>query len=213
MFTNTRLVNIARTLFNTALVLALGTVLLFEFTHGLSVFTSEGERRLSVQQNPLALPKVDLIDSDKNNFRITDYQNKIVLIDFIFTHCNSICSMLTQHFKTLSGALQDSGLQAKVVLLTVSFDPQRDSPAVLKRYSQAVGADSGAWRFATVANKNQLQALLDTFGIIVIPAPHGQFEHNSAIHLINEDHKLAKIYDTQAIDKIIADLKNTYGNA
>lgn len=207
------LANAVKTIFNTALVTLIGAVLLFNFTDGLRAFTSEGARRLAIEENPIVLPNISLIDTQEELFQISDYKNKTIFVDFIFTNCTSICPMATQNFKQLHKQLQTTSLKERVMLLTISFDPERDSPHVLNLYSNAVGADPNSWKFATVQNKQALQKLLDTFGIVVIPAPNGQFEHNSAIHLVNEKHQLAKIYDTKAIDQIIDDLESEHGNA
>ena len=195
---------------NAALVIFAGAIFLFFFTSGLKAFTSEGVRRLDVERNPISIPDIKLDSADGNSFSIIDYHGKIVLVDFIFTSCTSVCPMLTQNFQKLHKELQQSSMQERVVLLTISFDPDRDSPAVLKNYASAVGADSLSWKFATVNNRQQLQEILDVFGIIVIPAPNGQYEHNSAIHLVNQYGELAKIYDYDATSLIMQEVKERY---
>ncbi len=193
---------------NTALTLLVGIVVLFFTTSGFKAFTSEGARRLHIEQHPITLPNIPLNSSSGEEFFIQDLQNKIVLVDFIFTNCTSICPMMTQNFRTLQKELQSSPLQEFVVLLTVSFDPDRDTNQVLAEYAGAVKANTALWKFATVTDKKNLQELLNTFGIVVIPAPDGQYEHNGAIHLINQFGKLAKIYDYAATELILNDLKS-----
>src|SRR5690606_39588562 len=63
------------------------------------------------------------------------------------------------------------------LILSLSFDPA-DTQAYLTRYAAGMRADANLWQFATLTDATQRKALLDTFGIIVIPAPYGQFEHN-----------------------------------
>lgn len=191
---------------NSILVVAFGIAVLFASTNGFSAFTSEGVRRLKIENNPVVLPRVPLVNSTGDTFYIQNFQDKSVLVDFIFTNCSSVCPMVTQNFKLLHKEVQKSSLKDKVVLVTISFDPERDTPSVLKRYGDAVGAGEPSWYFATVKNKESLQELLDIYGIVVIPAPNGQFEHNSAIHLVNTQGKLTKIYDYGAINEIVQDL-------
>jgi protein SCO1/2 len=194
---------------NSILVVVFGIAVLFASTNGFSAFTSEGVRRLKIESNPVILPRIALVNSTGDTFYIQTFKNKSVLVDFVFTNCSSMCPMVTQNFKSLHKKLHESSLKDEVMLLTISFDPERDTPSVLKRYSDAVGAQESSWYFATVKNKETLQELLDVFGIVVIPAPNGQFEHNSAIHLVNTTGKLAKIYDYEAIDEIVKDLSES----
>ena len=199
-----------KTVGNATLVILAGAIFLFFSTSGLKAFTSEGVRRLEVEKNPISIPDIKLDSADGNSILFKDYRGKIVLVDFIFTSCTNVCPMLTQTFQKLHKELQQSPMREKVVLLTISFDPDRDSPAVLENYASAVGADSQSWKFATVNNRPQLQEILDIFGIIVIPAPNGQYEHNSAIHLVNQYGKLAKIYDYEATNLIMQEVKERY---
>jgi protein SCO1/2 len=191
---------------NSILVVALGIAVLFVSTNGFSAFTSEGVRRLKIRNNPVDLPHVPLVNSTGDTFYIQSFKDKSVLVDFIFTNCSSLCPMVTENFKLLHKKLQESSLKDEVVLLTISFDPERDTPSVLKRYGDSAGARESSWYFATVKNKETLQELLDVYGIVVIPAANGQFEHNSAIHLVDTSGKLAKIYDYDAINEIVQDL-------
>ena len=199
-------VKMMKALQNSILVLVSGFLILFFFTDGLSAFTSEGARRLAVEKNPIALPKVELTSSDGSRIFLQDFDNKIVLVDFIFTSCRTVCPMVTQNFKELSDKINRAAIKDRVLLVTVSFDPDRDTPDVLNAYSSALGIDSRRWKFVTVNNKQQLDVLLSAFGVVVIPASDGQYEHNSAIHLVDQAGKLAKIYDYEATDLIFQDL-------
>ena len=195
-----------KTIGNTIVVFIVGLSILFFLTDGLNAFTSEGARRYEIEQQPIELPNIYLLDTKGNYFLIQDYSEKIVLVDFIFTKCRSVCPIITQNFKKLHTRLKRSLMAKNVVLLTISFDPDSDTPPVLARYSKAVGADTHDWIFATVENKLQLQVLLDTFGIVVIPSPDGQFEHNAAIHLVDRSGRLAKIFDYDSIELILQEL-------
>ena len=191
---------------NTTVTLVLCAVFLFFSTSGLSVFTSEGVRRHYIEANPVAIPNVPLLDSSNKVFYIQDLKGKTVLVDFIFTNCTSICPMMAQSFIKIQKKLVQTKLQDQVVLLTVSFDPKRDTTQRLSSYARSVQANSSFWKFAIVEDLHDLQALLDTFGIVVIPAPNDQYEHNSSIHLVDRSGKLAKIYDYESTGLILKDL-------
>jgi len=196
-----------KTLQNSIFVLVFGFFVLFFFTDGFSAFTSEGARRLAIEKNPIVLPRVELTSADDSQIFLQDFDDKFLLVDFIFTSCRTVCPMVTQNFKELSDKINRTAIKDKVLLVTISFDPDRDTPTALKAYSSALGIDPHRWKFVTVSNKQQLKVLLSTFGIVVIPAPDGQYEHNSAIHLVDQATRLAKIYDYEAADLILEDLK------
>ncbi len=192
---------------NAVVALVFAALVLFAATDSLQTFTSEGARRLAIEQNPVALPAVQLTDSKHRPFALSDYKGKVVLVDFIFTSCTSICHAITASMRALHEALRADALRDDVALLTISFDSKRDTPEALARYARSAKADTKSWRFATVRDDAQLQTLLDAFGVVVIPAPDGQFEHNGAIHWINPEGKLAKVYDYQASAGILKDLQ------
>ncbi len=198
-----------KTVKNTIFVIIIGAAFLFFFTNGLKAFTSEGVRRLNVENHPISLPVIELIDAEEEIFLMQDYKGKVVLVDFIFTHCAAVCSINTRKIQQLYKELQHSSMKGRAMLLTLSFDPDRDTPNALKSYAVAMKADVSAWRFATVRNKRRLKDLLDAFGIVVIPAPNGQYEHNSAVHLVNAASQLAKIYDYESTALILQHLKES----
>src|SRR3546814_924808 len=82
----------------------------------------------------------------------------------------------------------------KVYLLSISFDPA-DTPAQLARYAQSMHADASLWQFAVMPDAAQRTAVLDAFGIMVVPAPMKQFVHNAAYHLVAPDGRLQRIVD------------------
>jgi len=195
-----------RTVLFTVFTIVICAIFIFYATHGLTVFTSEGKRRLEIAENPVTIPNIPLVSSNGEVFNIHDLAGKIVLVDFIFTNCTGICPMMTQNFLAMQKKLKQLSLDEEVILLSISFDLVRDTQSALFEYAKSVGAEPNKWKFSTVKNISRLKELLDVFGIIVIPAPNGQFEHNGAIHLVNKSGKLAKIYDYEDIELILLDL-------
>ncbi len=197
---------------NTVLVLIAAATLLFFLTDGLNAFTSEGARRYRVERQPLPLPHVQLTDTDGEAFSIGDFHGKTLLVDFIFTYCTEVCPLMTERFLDLQQRLQAGHLREQVALLTISFDPARDTLETLSDYARAADADTTVWKFAMVSEREQLPMLLDAFGIVAIATPNGQFEHNAAIHRVDATGRLVKIYDYTATPSILHDLDSLHGN-
>jgi protein SCO1 len=184
----------------TSLVVLLGTGVFWWGTDGFTALTAETARRVEILRSPRPLPNVTLEDQDGNIFKLQDYQGKLLAVDFIFTRCTTLCRSMGMIFKQIRDLIPEKSLGRDFLLISISFDPDHDDPANLKKYGQSYGADGKIWRIARVPDKAELQSLLEAFGIIVIPDEFGGFEHNTALHLVGRDGKLRLISD---IDKAV----------
>lgn len=121
---------IAQALFAAA-VLALGIVYLNQNkTPRLPVYGTVGDFKLK--------------DQDNKDLTLNDLKGKVWVADFIFTTCGSICPMMTAHMSGLSKAF--AGLK-DVRMVSISVNPENDTPATLKIYAQKYGAQANRWSF------------------------------------------------------------------
>lgn len=167
-------------------------------TDGFRVVTSESARRLAAVERPLAVADAALVDAaGKVRALHTDLagDGRIAIVDFIYTRCDSICTVLGNEFQQLQREIVAQGLQDRVRLLTISFDPTHDDPAALAGYAKRMAADPALWRFATAADPDELAPLLASFGIVVIPDGIGGYVHNAALHVVTPGGRLARIHD------------------
>ena len=73
-----------------------------------------------------------------------------MLYNFSYANCGAQCEPLNATLRTVQDQFaQATGESVPVELVTISFDPERDTPEALQAYAQAAGADPGRWRFAT----------------------------------------------------------------
>src|SRR5262249_4346145 len=147
----------------------------------------------AVSNIPRPLPAVVLEDQDGVQFNLGEYRGSVLLVDFIYTRCRSICSVLGDSFQRLAVNIGERGPNGPT-LISISFDPDTDTPAALKAYADRYHAGGKIWRFARVTDKAVLRTMLNAFGVVVIPAALGGFQHNAAIHLIDKSGKLAAIF-------------------
>jgi protein SCO1/2 len=89
---------------------------------------------------------------------LADLTNHVWVADIIFTRCAASCPIMTHEMRLLQDALP-SASEAKLVSLTT--DPDYDSPAILKRYADHYGADSNRWMFLT-GTKREIAGLATT---------------------------------------------------
>lgn len=183
-----------RTLLAVLCVALAGGTALALTTDGLRAFTSEDARRLEVSEAPVQLPVLEVLGTDGRPVSLSDPE-RVTLLDFVYTRCETVCRALGSEFQQLQTEIRARGLQDRIRLLSVSFDPEHDTPAGLAAYARHQRADSAVWQFAVLANAANLPKLLGNFGIVVIPDGLGGFEHNAAIHVVDQRGRLVRIVD------------------
>jgi protein SCO1/2 len=183
------------TLLALALVCVLGGTALYQGTMGLRVVSTEDGRRLDIREHPRALPaaNIHLPQASTLHTALRD-DGRVAIVAFMYTSCNAVCSVLGSELQQLQAEIRARGLQRQVRLLSISFDP-RDTPAVLAAYAASHKAEADLWQFVSVDGAAQRRRLLDAFGIVVLPAPLGEFQHNAAFHLVGADGRLMRVDD------------------
>lgn len=176
-------------------IVILGAGVLAWGTDGFNAFTDEGARRYAVSRNPRPVPDALLQDQLGRRFGLQELRGRLVAVEFIYVNCPTVCAALGQAFRRVRDALPAERLGRDVLLLSVSFDQRRDVPARLADYAQLHGADGETWRIVRVEDAVQLEALLKTFGIVVISDGFGGFEHNAALYLVDRAGRLVRIDD------------------
>ena len=95
-----------------------------------------------------AVADFTLTNQDGNVTTLADLTNHVWVADIIFTRCAGPCPVITGHMKSLEDALPKTS-DAKLVTLTT--DPDFDTPAMMKRYGERFDADFSRWTFLTGA--------------------------------------------------------------
>lgn len=93
----------------------------------------------------LSFPPFTLTNQDGATLTREDLIGGITIVDFFFSNCPFICPALSQNMKRA----QDELAGANVRFLSISVDPEHDTPARLREYAREVGADTSRWTFAT----------------------------------------------------------------
>ena len=121
---------------------------------------------------------------------------------FIYSRCPipTYCILMSKHFSDLANELKDSDLKDKIRLLSVSFDPQTDTPAKLKEYGRGYlgkgsETDFTVWQLATGTDK-EVRAVADFFGLRyeVDENDKTQFNHSLRTIVITPDGKVQKVF-------------------
>ena len=200
-----------KTFLASIVVLACGLTVLLQATAQGNAFTTETLRRTEVASTPYLVPELSVYDAEGNQSTLRQVLadgDKVWIVDFVYTRCQTICTALGSVFQQLQEQIRMRGLDDKVGLLSVSFDPAHDTSDALRIYRDRMRMDPAIWRVVSLSSPLDRRQLIDAFGIIVIPAPLGEFEHNAALHLVSGAGLLFRIVDyddaSRALDTALA---------
>ena len=150
-----------------------------------------------------------LTDQTGNTFTQADVGDRIVVADFFFTTCKTICPKMTTEMARVHDAFKD---EPRLLLLSHSVTPEMDSVEVLAAYADLHGADPARWRFLTGPRK-QIYALARRSYFAAMDEGDGgpdDFVHTENFVLVDPQRRLRGFYDgtkTEDVDRLIADLK------
>jgi protein SCO1/2 len=142
------------------------------------------------------IPDFQLTDQDGKPVTLETFRGHPFVLTFIFTRCPlpTFCPRMAEDFAELQKAIQSSssGPLATTRLLSISFDPEHDTPAVLKEFGQHAGADFAVWTFATGPSA-EMRRLTKEFSVLVQPEK-GTISHSLATALIDPQGRIEKIW-------------------
>ncbi len=191
-----------RSAFATTVIFLSGIGLLAAVTDGFRAFTSETARRLAILEQPVTIPSASLQSHTGEDFQLGDLSGRVVMIDFIFTRCPTVCHALGAQFRHIADELRRRGLDSGTVLLSISFDPDYDHLPQLMAYLRRYGEPRDNWLAARIADKQELRLWLEKFGVVVIQTAAG-YEHNAAVHIVDPQGRLVAILDYEATEQIL----------
>lgn len=183
------------------LVLSFGLVLFYIGTDGFRAYTAESARVSQLTEEKPTFPDVIFEDSKGRIYPISEFKDKYVFITFLYTACGTVCPQLEMNMSKVYDLLPGKYIGEEIIFLSISFDPTRDDPATLDRYKDAFHSDGETWRMARIPDQAELESLLKTFGVIVIPDGNGNFAHNSAFYLVNKEARLVEVMDYTKVDE------------
>jgi protein SCO1/2 len=140
-------------------------------------------------------PDFALTDSDGRQVTLKQFRGKAVLVSFIFTTCNGSCPATTHRLAKVQEELaRHPDLKDKVQLVSITLDPDRDTPTRLRDYMHLYEIDPENWCFLT-GPKDVVHRTLADWGMWARPAPNGQLDHPSRVFLIDPQGRVREIYN------------------
>jgi protein SCO1 len=128
-------------------------------------------------------PEFTLTSQDGTPVSLADLRGKVVAVTFIYTLCTDTCPVLTPMMSFVQDRLgPDFG--TKVAFVSITVDPERDTPAVLKEYARAFGADLGGWAFLTGAPQT-IREVTRRYGVFAAQAANGDVDHSFLTSIVD----------------------------
>ena len=178
------------------LLLAAGTLLL-------AVLVTQLKSRIAVQQSlPVIGPIADftLANQTGRAVSLADLHGRVWVADIIFTRCPGPCLKMTKQMKELQEALPPAS-QAKLVTLTT--DPDFDTPTVLRAYAERFRADTNRWMFLTGTKQDIAKLAIDSLKLTAIEkkpeereTPQDLFVHSTIFVIADKQGQLRGIFET-----------------
>ncbi len=170
-----------------------------------------------------------VVDADGTPRRLFAYLgDRYALLSFIYTHCTESqgCPLATGILAMVKEALaSDPELAKRVRLISLSFDPDRDTPAAMREYAKVGRLDDSdgcrpirCWSFLTTASRADLEPILEGYGQSILREvdarglPTGNLSHVLKVFLIDRRRRVRNIYSTSFLHPTVAinDLKTLW---
>lgn len=144
----------------------------------------------------------------------SDYEGKVMLVGYVYTHCPDICPLITYNMRDIQNMFQDD---EGLLLVSVSFDPERDTPDVLYDYASNFNLNQQNWQLLT-GNKTVVEDLLSKLNIGTVKTPtrftdSGTpiyfIDHTDRVTLIDDQGRVRRHYSGSELDKneVIEDIE------
>ncbi len=169
--------------------------------------------RLSVKKS-IAGSDYRLIDQFGEEINFPDaYKGRVMLVGYVYTHCPDICPLITYNMRDIQREIPG---EENFMLVSISFDPARDSPEVMNDYANNYRLNQSSWRLLT-GNSDIIDAALDDLEIRTLKTPTRFTEsgtpqyfidHTDKVTLIDGNGNIRNTYSGSEMnsEKIIADI-------
>jgi protein SCO1 len=162
------------------------------------------------------LPAFSLVAEDGKPFGRDDLLGRVWIADFVFTSCSDACPRLQAKMKKLQDRLIPLEQGGNIGLLSISVDPERDTPQKLKQYGQTFGARAGLWRSLTGEQKEVERTVVRGFHIAMAKVPpEGADPHQEAFDIMHGERlvlvdrmgRIRGYYDADDRDRLLRDAR------
>lgn len=139
-------------------------------------------------------PPFELGDADGNIVRLSDFADRIVVLNFVFAGCTDVCPLHSALVADVQAKVNSTPMKDMVQFVTVTTNPAVDTPDVLRAYGEAHGLDGDNWMFLTRRPgdpEDATRKLAEAYDVRFEPLDDGQQMHGVVTHVIDRDGRFA----------------------
>ena len=151
-------------------------------------------KQKNVERRAVEIPihEFTLLDQNAKEFQFSKLAGRVAVVAFAYTTCPDVCPLITAALRQVQNSLA-AHERKKVFLLTITTDPEIDSPKVLAGYAKRYGADFANWSFLT-GDQATLQAVWKNFGVGVKRKGRGLVDHTPLTAVVDGQGKMRVAY-------------------
>jgi uncharacterized membrane protein YozB (DUF420 family)/cytochrome oxidase Cu insertion factor (SCO1/SenC/PrrC family) len=149
------------------------------------------------------LPEFALRESGGRTIRLADLRSKVWVASFTFTRCTGACWQINE---TMSRLQRDFAGERDFLLVTISVDPEHDTPEIQQRFAQQRGAQPGRWLFLSGSEEEVYRLIREGFRLKVVPTegpdrkPGFEVDHTPKVALVDRRGHLRGFFDGRQTD-------------
>jgi protein SCO1 len=128
-------------------------------------------------------PNFSLTSQDARQVKLIDFRGKVVAVAFIYTMCTATCPVLTPMMSFVQDQLGRK-FGERIAFISITVDPERDTPDVLREYAQAFGANLGGWTFLT-GSAPAIRDVTRRYGVFAAKNANGDVDHTTITSIID----------------------------
>jgi len=163
-----------------------GVAIIFSFAVTLSAAAGESLPKIK------PAPELTLTNQDGKRLALKDLRGKVFAITFIFASCVDTCPLLTAKMAGIQNKL-GSAFGPQVYFVSITVDPERDTPEVLKRYAEAHKANLAGWAFLT-GTSAEIREVAKRYGIYYKKTARGDVDHTFLTSIVDQSGTLRVQY-------------------
>lgn len=149
-----------------------------------------GDREQYFQPIDKEAPDFTLQDPDARAVGLEDLRGKVVVLHFVYTSCPDVCPLHAERIAEIQAMVNQTPMRELVQFVTITTDPERDTPAVMREYGPMHGLDPVNWVFLTSGSdrpEDTTRTLAERFGHTFTQAEDGYQIHGVVTHVIDRE--------------------------
>ncbi len=135
-------------------------------------------------------PEFTLRDADGKIFRLADFRGKVVVLHFIYAGCPDVCPLHADRIAEIQAMVNRTPMKSMVQFISVSTDPEHDTPEILRAYGPVHGLSDANWVFLTTMPDQPpdlTRKLVEAYGHKFTKTDDGRLIHGVVTHVIDKE--------------------------